>query len=62
MLRNKRSQCIARWGQVGRTGANDGAGLAWLGEIDLRVRRGQDRVGGADDGTNLRHDDSSGGR
>lgn len=36
---------------------DDGAGLAWLREVDVRVRRGEDRVGRADDGADsgLRH-------
>lgn len=35
---------------VVRLGADDGAGLAWLGEVDVWVGRGQHVVGGADDG------------
>jgi len=31
-------------------GADDGASLAGLGEVDVRVRGGEGRVGGADDG------------
>ena len=31
-------------------GADDGAGLAVLGEVDVRVVGGEDGVGGSDDG------------
>lgn len=45
---------------MGRTRAYDGAGLAGLSEVYVRVGGGEDRVGRADDGTDLRHDCWSG--